>query len=81
MLKNRRIHNEEESSNCRNCYFCCVTGIGDSLGSSSNSDDSTETLAVNNTLNDTVDDTVQNKTDKAESDENAIKAIKEGHYP
>ncbi len=56
-----------------------VLGIG--LGSSSNSDDSTETLAVNNTLNDTVDDTVQNKTDKAESDENAIKAIKEGHYP
>lgn len=55
-----------------------VLGIG--LESSSNSDDSTKTATVNDTYNDIADDSVQNGAEAVESDENAVQAIKEGHY-
>lgn len=62
--------------------FVVLIGLGiiGGLESSPNTNSSTETSAVNDISNDVADDTIQNKTEAVESDEDAVKAIKEGHF-
>lgn len=54
--------------------------IGGLESSPDTTNSSTETVAVNDTSNDIADDSVQKETEAVESDEDAVKAIKEAHF-
>lgn len=63
--------------------FVVLIGFGIIGGLESSPDttnSSTETVAVNDTSNDIADDSVQKETEAVESDEDAVKAIKEAHF-
>ena len=63
--------------------FVVLIGFGIIGGLESSPDttnSSTETVAVNDTSNDIADDSVKKETEAVESDEDAVKAIKEAHF-